>query len=393
MQRIKAKIKTRNSGVAFCTPEIYENIIASGSYGKLSKNPEITSAVNHIADQISVMTIKLMSNTADGNTRIRNELSRKIDINPCKYITRQAWLKKIVKDILIDGNSFHLPHYLGSALEDIQPLKSGLCVINNYDYGYDVSYNGVKFFDNELLHFTYNEDPDCPWYGRGLRMTLNVLAQRMAQARKTATVLMENPLPSIIVKVDGLTEEFSSVKGRQTLGKQFLDSSEAGRPWFIPAEAFEVEQVKPHNLNDLAISDQIKLDKRTAAAIIGVPPFLVGEGDFDKEEYNNFVSTKILPIVRGIEQELTRKILLSPKWFFEFNPRSLYSYSITELAEVDCNLVDRAIIDRNEARTGLGYDPREGLSELAILENYIPYSKIGDQNKLKGGDKENADAN
>jgi len=49
--------------------------------------------------------------------------------------------------------------------------------------------------------------------------------------------------------------------------------------------------------------------------------------------------------------------------------------------------VDRAIIDRNEARDALGYDPRDGLSELAILENYIPYAKIGEQKKLEQSGK------
>jgi HK97 family phage portal protein len=208
---------------------------------------------------------------------------------------------------------------------------------------------------------------------------------------------MEKPLPSIIVKVDGLTEEFASVDGRKTLRAQYLDSSEAGEPWFIPAELFDVKEIKPLNLNDLAIIDSINLDKRTAASIIGVPPFLVGVGDFDAEEFNLFIRLIVLPIAREIEQEMTRKLIISPKWYFRFNPRSLYAYSITDLGEVLCNLVDRAIIDRNEARDQLGYDPRDGLGELAILENYIPYTKIGDQKKLeknqqKGGKKDGKQA-
>lgn len=52
-----------------------------------------------------------------------------------------------------------------------------------------------------------------------------------------------------------------------------------------------------------------------------------------------------------------------------------------------CNLVDRAIITRNEARAELNRSPMEGLDELAILENYIPFAKISKQKKLKGDDK------
>jgi hypothetical protein len=30
--------------------------------------------------------------------------------------------------------------------------------------------------------------------------------------------------------------------------------------------------------------------------------------------------------------------------------------------------------------------PMDGLDELSVLENYIPREKIGDQNKLSGGE-------
>lgn len=385
MSNASSEVRTNQSTVWLCPTETFDMLLPMG-YTKLSENPEIVSAVNYIADQMSIMTIRLMENAKDGDKRIKNELSRKIDIDPCKYITRQVWIKKIIRDILINGNSVHIPYFAGTHLEEIQPLPISNISLISENYGYKILYNGITLYPDEVLHFTYNEDPDTPWRGRGLRPILKPLAQRMAQARETATQLMANPAPSIIVKVDGLTEEFASPDGRKKLGAQFLDSSENGRPWFIPAEAFDVEQVKPLNLNDLAIPSTITLDKRTVAALMGVPPFVVGEGKFDKEEHNNFVSTRLLPIARSVDQELTRKIILSPNWFFQFNPRSLYAYSITELAEVDCNLVDRAIIDRNEARTDMGRDPRDGLSELAILENYIPYTKIGDQKKLNGGE-------
>ena len=378
------KKRTNSPMMLNVTAKEFLQLTAKG-YTRLIDVPEVQTAINHVADQISVMTIKLMENTENGNKRIRNELSRKIDINPCKYITRQAWIKKIVKDMLVNGNSFHLPFFSNGILDYIKPLENTKCSISSINDGYKIYYNGIAFEPDEILHFAYNIDEDKPYLGLGLRCSLNAVSKTLIQARTTQKALMESPVPSLIVKVDGLSEDFSSRTGREKLLEQYITSSESGKPWMIPSENFAVETVKPLSLTDLAIVDSIKLDKRTAASIIGVPPFIVGEGSFNADEYNNFVQTKLLPIVTTIEQEMTRKLIVSPKWFFAFNPRSLYSYSLTELAEVSCNLVDRAIIDRNEARNWIGCDPREGLSELAILENYIPYSKIGDQNKLKGG--------
>lgn len=378
------KKRTNSPMMLNVTAKEFLQLTAKG-YTRLIDVPEVQTAINHVADQISVMTIKLMENTENGNKRIRNELSRKIDINPCKHITRQAWIKKIVKDMLVNGNSFHLPFFSSGILDYIKPLENTRCSISSINDDYKIYYNGIAFEPDEILHFAYNIDEDKPYLGLGLRCSLNAVSKTLIQARTTQKALMESPVPSLIVKVDGLSEDFSSRTGREKLLEQYITSSESGKPWMIPSENFAVEAVKPLSLTDLAIVDSIKLDKRTAASIIGVPPFIVGEGSFNADEYNNFVQTKLLPIVTTIEQEMTRKLIVSPKWFFAFNPRSLYSYSLTELAEVSCNLVDRAIIDRNEARNWIGCDPREGLSELAILENYIPYSKIGDQNKLKGG--------
>lgn len=390
-KRVPQKRDSTSSLAWLCSPAAYDMLVGQG-YHSLQACPEIQTAVNRVADLISSMTIHLMQNTKDGDNRIKNELSRKIDINPNKLTSRKNWMYAIVRNMMLDGdgNCIQLPHYdTGGYLDDIEPFDMTQTSINSLQYGYQVNYKGRIYQPDEILHFVDNPDPQKPWIGQGYRVLLKDVAKSLAQATKTKNSLMSSPAPSIIVKVDGLTEEFASSTGRQKLREQYIDSSDAGQPWFIPAEAFDVEQVKPLTLNDLAIKDSISIDKATAAAIFGVPPFLVGQGVFDREAYNNFISSIVLPKARGIEQELTRKLLLSPDWYFRFNPRSLYSYSLTEIAEVAANYVDRAIIDRNEARDWSGWTPREGLSELAILENYIPYSKIGQQGKLKqtGGDE------
>lgn len=171
---------------------------------------------------------------------------------------------------------------------------------------------------------------------------------------------------------------------------RFVDSNDRGVPWIIPAETMELQQIKPLTVSDLAIKENLELDIKRIAGIYRVPAFMVGVGDFNRDEYDNFITTTVMSIAQVIEQELTRKLLYSPDYHITFNPRSLHSYSITELVSAGKELVDRMAMRRNEWRDWLGLSPDEDMEELLALENYIPADRLGDQKKLKGeGDNGN----
>lgn len=220
----------------------------------------------------------------------------------------------------------------------------------------------------------------------GFRVSLNDVVRSLRQTNETKRAIMESPAPSVIVKVDGLSEEFRSKAGRDKLTEQYIETSQAGRPWMIPAEGFSVEQVRPLTLTDLAIRENLELDKRTVAAIFGVPPFLVGIGEFKADEYNWFVTARIMPVANAIAQELTKKLLWSPDLYWKFNERSLMNYSIKEKVEAGAKMVDRMALRRNEWRDWLNMPPDEDMDELLALENYIPAARLGDQKKLEGGE-------
>lgn len=373
--------------VFLCSVDAYQALCATG-YTTLSKNPEIISAVNKIADLVSSMTIHLMGNTDKGDVRIRNELSKKVDIYPNRFMTRKTFIAAIVRTLLLegDGNAVVIPTYQERLLQDLMPVHPSSVGYMPDGDGYTLWINGAEFEPDTVLHFVLNPDPASPWKGLGYRVALKEVADNLKQAAVTKKGFMESKWhPSLIIKVDSLTEEFSNKEGRKKLLSQYIESSSAGEPWMIPAEQFDVKEVRPLSLNDIALTDSVKLDKRTVASILDVPSFIVGEGSYDEAEWNNFISTRIRAISNVLEQEFTRKLLISPDWYFRFNSRSLYSYDIEKLSRVGCDNYIRGIMTGNEVRDWLGLSPMDGLDELVILENFIPAGMIGDQKKLEGG--------
>lgn len=371
-----------------CSTEAYENLCCTG-YTRLSENPEIISGVNKIADLISGMTIHLMENTPSGDVRIKNELSRKLDINPNRYMTRKTFISGLVRGLLLecDGNSVVLPTYENGLLSDLFLVPPGdFVLVPDGKYGYYIQINGMMFSPSEVLHFVINPDPYCPWKGTSYRHTLKDVAHTLKQAAATKKGFMESKWkPSMIVKVDALTDEFADKNGRKKLLENYIEATEAGEPWLIPAEQFDIQEIRPLSLNDIALPESIRLDRKTVAAILDVPPFVVGEGNFNADEWNNFVNTRIKNLCNVIEQVFSKGLLINPNWYFRFSIRSLYTYDIEKLSKVGDDNYTRGIMTGNEVRDWLGLSPKEGLDELIILENYIPQGMIGDQKKLKGG--------
>ena len=183
-------------------------------------------------------------------------------------------------------------------------------------------------------------------------------------------------------RLDAMIDEFSGTEGRKKLMQDYIQSAEQGEPWLIPAEQFSVEQVKPLSLADLAIKDTIEIDKRTIASAIGVPPFILGVGEYSQAAWNNFIQNRVRIIATIIQQELTKKLIISPNWYLKFNTLTLMDWDLKTIAEVFGGLADKGFITGNEVRDRIGLSPLEGLDELRILENYIPVDKIGDQAKL-----------
>lgn len=364
------------------------DLLFAGGYVPLYSCPEVAMCVDAIADLVSNMTLRLMRNTDTGDVRVVNGLSRAIDIMPNAYQNRKAFVYNIVSTLLTvgNGNCVVIPRFDADGnLLSLMPARPSSVMFDDLpDGGYKIRVGQTVYSPDEILHFAINPDPERPWIGRGRSVSLSSIVDCINQANATKTALQKSPAPSIVMKVDGLTEDLSTRDGRQKMIDRFVDSNDRGVPWIIPAETMELQQIKPLTVSDLAIKENLELDIKRIAGIYRVPAFMVGVGDFNRDEYDNFITTTVMSIAQVIEQELTRKLLYSPDYHITFNPRSLHSYSITELVSAGKELVDRMAMRRNEWRDWLGLSPDEDMEELLALENYIPADRLGDQKKLKG---------
>ena len=391
--RQQARDEPQRRSVAWlCSSEAFDTLTCQ-RYTSLAHNPEIAAGVDTIARLIGSMTIHLMENQPDGDVRIRNELSRKIDIDPNSYTTREQFIQWIVRTLYLEGNGNAVvwPNTRAGIIRDLTPIPPALTSFIPDGWGYRVVIDGREYDPDDVLHFVLNPSSYYPWMGTGYRVSLGDVANNLKQAAATQKGFMSSKWkPSIIIKVDALADEFSGPEGRKKLLDEYITTNEAGEPWLIPADQFSVEQVRPLTLSDLALDAMVTLDKRTVASVLGIPSFVLGVGDFSRDQWNNFVNTTIMPLARSIEQEMTKKLLLNPNWFFRFNSWSLYSYSITELVSAGAEMVDRMALRRNEWRGWLNLPPDADMNELLALENYLPQDKLGDQKKLiqNGGDSD-----
>ena len=365
-----------------------DDSLECSGYTSLSQNPEIMTACRRIASLISSMPIMLMENGNSGDIRIFNELSRKLDIEPNKNMTRRTWMESIVMNMLLygKGNSVAKVYTSRGYITSIEPISASRVsfIPSATDTrNYQVVIDGKSYDPNDVLHFVDNPDKYYPWLGKGTTVILKDVANNLKQASATKSGFMKSKWkPSIIVKVDAMTDEFSSPEGRKRLLESYVESAEVGEPWLIPAEQFDVTTVKPLSLSDLAISDSVTIDKRTVASILGVPPFVLGVGEYDQKAWNSFISNTVRIIAQEIEQELTKKLILNPKWYVKFNILSLMNWDLQTIADVFGKLSDRGFVTGNEVRDRIGMSPLEGLDELRVLENYIGWEYSNLQKKL-----------
>ena len=140
-------------------------------------------------------------------------------------------------------------------------------------WDYTAAFGGREYRPDQVLHFILSPGLYYPWKGEGLQVPLKDVAGNLKQAAATEKGFMKSKWkPSVIIKVDSMNESFSSPEGRRKILDNYIDTSEAGEPWVIPAEQMQVEQIKPLTLADLALGAVGLADPHIEGIMAAVQP-------------------------------------------------------------------------------------------------------------------------
>ena len=160
------RMQRRSAAVAICPDDSWRVLIADG-YRPLTQCPEVMMCVNVYAELIASMTIHLMENGEHGDTRVKDELSRMVDITPNPLMTHQGFMETIVRTLMTEGNQVTLPVFAGGLLMQLDPVPPSRVTFVPEGRGYRVNVGGASFAPDEVIHFALNPDPEYPWRGMG----------------------------------------------------------------------------------------------------------------------------------------------------------------------------------------------------------------------------------
>ena len=116
-----------------------------------------------------------------------------------------------------DGNAVVWPETKRGILRDLKPVPPAfISFVPEGVWNYRVILAGQEYDPEDVLHFVLNPGSYYPWKGEGYRVALADVANNLKQAAATEKGFMSSKWkPSIIVKVDALTEEFLQPGGPQ----------------------------------------------------------------------------------------------------------------------------------------------------------------------------------
>ncbi len=297
-----------------------------------------------------------------------------------------------VKMMLLDGNAYIYPRYVGSELTDLV-LCSRYSVAHdtlNGKYTVTDSYNGVfgTFDESQIIHL-YLHSSD----GRTGESVI-------AHARNTMTIASAGDVETANRFINGGNVRGIISNDRSVVGfGEYADAELEKTAENVDARFQNGEHIvslpgqvdfKQISLSstDMQFLESRKFTVREICRFFGVHPSFVFDdtgSNYKSAEMANitYLSFSLDPILKRIEAEFTRKLIpraLCCQRVFRFDRKGIYSLDLNSLADYQTKTIASGIYTINDWRRAENQAAVEGGDKVLVSANLVPI----DSEKLYG---------
>lgn len=341
----------------------------------------------------------------------RNSLWYLLNVQPNEDMNAFDFWRDAVQNILLEGNAFIIPEY-----DAVQMSVSRLTLCRPRTVTYNITTKLYTVADVELgLSGTYTEQEIIhlkgPTMGRN-HMGLSVIsfARMTVSIASTGDAETRNRFANG-GNVRGIVSNDTSVRGfgeyqddQLNATAQDLDSRFQSGERIVGLPGQAAFQSISLSSTDMQFLESRKFTVREICRFFGVHPSFVFDdtsNNYKSAEQANvaFLSHTLNPLLKGIEVELTRKLLTPKQAFkqsFKFDRRGLYASDLDGMMRYRQNLLQTGTT-LNEVRKMENLPPVEGGDTVLISANLrtlpeiitqqIP-SKGGQQESLEDGENQ-----
>lgn len=357
------------------------NMLISGTTNEVSAEQVIRlSAVYACVKVLSetIMTLPCELKKVEGESKIllaNDRLHRLVSLKPNDFMTAAEMWAWITKCICLQGNAFlYIVRNKNGDVVELLPLAPHAVSVDIYQPGNRIVYvinlgdTPMKVSPQNILHFRGSVLDDTGIQGMSPIQANAPLLRNAMNSREWAGKFFTNgAMPQGILRTEEALSDDAYENIKTSWNEAHAGIDGAHRVAILEAGLeFQKISLTP---DDLQLLETHKFTRAEIAGMYRVPPHMIAE--LDNATYNNiehqtldFYKSTIAPWLRNYEQRLAFALLGDTTRVFQFDVRELIRGDFKGEVEGLAGLVDSQVITPNEARTRLGWNPREGGDEV-----------------------------
>ena len=343
----------------------------------------VYSCVKVLSDTMATLPCHLYRETAAGKELHYSAPLHNLMLNsPNDYQTGAEFFSYVMVNLCLSGNFYGYINKTSSGkVVEILPLKTENVSVQQ-DSQYNVVY--VVTFDDGKQDVL---SPDQILHIRGMSMdgvsgispiqyNANSIGAGIDARDYAANVFTNDATPRGVLHTDGILDDDSFENIKQSWNASHGGVSNSHKVAILEQGLkFSPVSLSPQ---DVQLLDMRKYTRSEICAMFRVPPHMIG--DLDRATFSNiehqdlaFYKATILPYLMLIEARLNKALLNVNTQCFKFDTSNLLRTDMATRVDTYNTLITAGVMNPNEARMELGYNPREGGDEYVSQSNNLTF--------------------